>query len=124
MGFEARLGQVVQQVEGAVACALLGGDGMPLWQHVAAAPAGVDLEAAYVEWGTVLGHAQAAAASLGGGALEELSVQVGGLWVLLRPVGAGHHLMLAVRPGGNPGKGRFLLRLCAPEVGAELSLLS
>jgi len=118
VGFQARLGQLVQQVEGAVACALLGADGIPLGQQ------GAELEAAWVEWGPVLQKARTAADALGSGALEELSVQAGGMWVLMRPVGAGHHLALVVRAGGNPGKGRFLLRLHAPEVAAELAQLS
>jgi len=124
VGFEARLSQLVHQVDGAVACAVLGVDGIPVAQHVAGSPEGLDLESSAVEWGAVLGQAQAAAARLGGGPLEELSLQVGGLWVLLRPVGGGHHLLLVGRMPGNPGKGRFLLRLHAGEVAAGLALLS
>jgi predicted regulator of Ras-like GTPase activity (Roadblock/LC7/MglB family) len=122
VGFEARLEQLLGEVEGAVASALVGADGLPLGQRVAAGGAGVEFDAALVEWGAVLAQARAAAAALGAGGLEELSLQVGGLWVLMRPVSGEYHLLLAVRPGGNPGKGRFLLRLFAPGLAAELGL--
>ena len=124
MGFEARLEQLLGEVDGAVASALVGSDGLPLGQRVAPGGAGVELEAALVEWGAVLARARHAAAALGAGGLEELSVQAGGWVVLLRPVAEGYHLLLVLRPGGNTGKGRFLLRLYAPEVAAELGLSS
>jgi predicted regulator of Ras-like GTPase activity (Roadblock/LC7/MglB family) len=48
--------------------------------------------------------------SVGGGALEEVSVRLANFWVLMRVVDEETYLVLAIEPNGNAGKARFLMR--------------
>ena len=122
MTLEARLEALVRAVEGAAGAALMGDDGLPLAAHVGGSVPGVDLEASWVECVALLAEARRVAALAGG--LEGLTLQAGGLSWVVAAVDARHHLVLSLGPGGNAGKGRYLLRLQAPEFRREVAALS
>jgi hypothetical protein len=117
-----RLEVVGRGVEGALGAALLGDDGMPLCQWTAAGVAQAEEEAAWVECLPVVALARQVCGAEGG--LEALTLQSAGRWTLVGAVDERHHLVLSLRPGGNAGKGRFLLRLHAPEFRREVAALA
>jgi predicted regulator of Ras-like GTPase activity (Roadblock/LC7/MglB family) len=63
-----------------------------------------------VEFGRILDEMRKASDSVGGGALEEVSVRLSNFWVLMRVVDEETYLVLAIEPDGNMGKARFLMR--------------
>ena len=91
----------------------MGSDGIPIAQ-VSAEGSGPDAEddvaVMGIEFGRVLEEARKAADAISGGPLEELSVRIATGWVIVRSVDSETHLVLAVSPNGNVGKGRFLMR--------------
>ena len=117
MGFRESLEEVCR-VEGAVAASVMGFDGIPI-DTVTPADAGVELENLLVEYAGILGQVKQAAEMLHSGQVSEVSIGTDSLTTLLRPINGEYFLALALRPDGNFGKGRYVLRITAPKLLAE-----
>lgn len=120
MGFREHLQQVCLEVDGAVACALMATDGIEVDTHVASEDAGVDVRALLVECSALLRSAKEAAETHDAGGLAEFSFSTEKLTAVARPVSPEYFLVVALRPEANQGKARWLLRMAAPRVRAEL----
>jgi predicted regulator of Ras-like GTPase activity (Roadblock/LC7/MglB family) len=120
MSFRAHLRQVCDEVEGAVACSLMAVDGIEVETHLAADDAEVDLRTLLVEYSGLFRTATEAAQSNQAGGLAELSVATDKLTAVARVVSPEYFMVVALRPDGNTGKARYLLRITAPRVRAEL----
>jgi predicted regulator of Ras-like GTPase activity (Roadblock/LC7/MglB family) len=68
----------------------------------------------------VLSQLTQTAQQLKTGEVSELSINSERVITLIRLVSPEYFLALALRPDGNWGKGRYLLRITAPKVRAEL----
>ncbi len=119
MSFREHLQQVVQDTDGAVACALMGVDGIEVDSHFQE-ELDLDVRTLLVEYSTLFRSARDAAATQQAGEVSELSVQSDRLLVVARLVSPEYFLVVALRPGGNFGKARFMLRITAPKLLAEL----
>jgi predicted regulator of Ras-like GTPase activity (Roadblock/LC7/MglB family) len=120
MSFAEQLQSVVSQVDGALACSIMGFDGIAVETHQVANAGDLDLGTAWIELATVLTQLKAAAEQLKAGAISEVSINTDKLTAVLRPISPEYFLVLALRPDGNFGKGRYALRIAAPKVRAEL----
>jgi predicted regulator of Ras-like GTPase activity (Roadblock/LC7/MglB family) len=119
MSFREHLQQVVENVDGAVACALMGTDGIEVDSHLGEA-IGLDVQTLLIEYSSLFRAAREAAAAHQAGGVVELSVQSERLLVVARLVSPEYFLVVALRPDGNYGKARYLLRVTAPKLLAEL----
>jgi predicted regulator of Ras-like GTPase activity (Roadblock/LC7/MglB family) len=120
MSFREHLKGVCDSVEGAVACSLMAVDGIEVETHLAAEDAAMDLRALLVEYSGLFRTASDAAAANQAGDLAELSVSTAKLTAVARLVTPEYFMVLALRPDGNHGKARYLLRVTAPKVKSEL----
>jgi predicted regulator of Ras-like GTPase activity (Roadblock/LC7/MglB family) len=120
MSFREHLQHVVENVDGAVACALMGVDGIEVDSHHLQGEDGLDVQTLLVEYSSILRAAREAAAAHQAGGVSELSVQSERLLVVARLVSPEYFLVVALRPDGNFGKARYLLRVTAPKLQAEL----
>lgn len=121
MSFLAHLEAVVNQVPGALACSVMGFDGIPVETHQAGdAAAELDVQGAWVEYANMLGQLRNAAEAMKTGQVSEVSVSSERVITLMRLVNQDYFLALAMLPEGNYGKGRYVLRITAPKVKAEL----
>ncbi|MFZ5468527.1 MAG: roadblock/LC7 domain-containing protein [Myxococcota bacterium] len=120
MSFLPHLEAAVSQVEGALACTIMGFDGIAVETHQLDESAELDLSSVWVEYANVLSQVKNAAELLKTGAVSELSINSEKVITLMRMVSPEYFLVLALRPEGNYGKGRYVLRLTAPKVKAEL----
>lgn len=120
MSFRRHLQDVCERIEGAVACSLMAVDGIEVETHLAAPEAEFDLRALLVEYSGLFRTATDAAQSNQAGEVDELSVSTDKLTAVARVVSPEYFIVVALRPGGNQGKARYLLRLTAPKVRAEL----
>src|SRR5579859_3155919 len=80
-----------------------------------------DITTIGIEFGIVLGSIKRAAESLDAGKAHEVAIGTDKLVTLIRTLGDTYFLALAIRPDGNLGKGRYLMRTAAPKLLAELS---
>jgi predicted regulator of Ras-like GTPase activity (Roadblock/LC7/MglB family) len=120
MSFSKHLKDVCQGLDGAVACSLVGLDGIEVETYLAEGLAGGDLKSLMVEYSGLVRAAREAARAHGGGELAELAVGSDELVIVARLVSPDYVIILAFRPEGNYGKARYLLRIAAPQVRAEL----
>ena len=118
--FEASLRQIVMGCEGAVAGVVMGFDGIAVETH-SLDPA-IDVQTISMEFSFVLTQVRKAAEILEVGALEEVSIRSSGLTFIIRVLSDEYFLGLAMKPEGNFGKGRFLMRMSLPEIRAQLRL--
>jgi len=124
MGFLPHLESVVTQVDGAVACSVMGFDGIAVETFQAPQAADfasqVELSSAWVEYGNALSQLKTGAELLKAGAVAEVSINTEKLVTLMRMVTPEYFVVLALKPEGNYGKGRYVLRITAPKLKAEL----
>ncbi len=119
MSFRTHLEQVCSQVEGAVACSVMGFDGIAIDTHEVQSPE-VDLQAMLIEYGNILTRLREAADVLQAGGVSEVSINTDKLITISRMLTPEYFIVLALTPEGNSGKGRYALRVVAPRVKAEL----
>ena len=124
MSFQDQLSVVLKSVEGAIACSLMGFDGVAV--DTARVPSlegqarSLDIETAWIEFGNVLGQLKTVSEPLKTGAIHEVSVNSENVLTLMRMVTQEYFVVLALLPTGNYGKARYALRLAAPKLKAEL----
>jgi predicted regulator of Ras-like GTPase activity (Roadblock/LC7/MglB family) len=119
MGFREHLQEVVRSVDGAVACSLMGMDGIEVDTHLTD-ELGLDLRALLIEFSTLFRGAKDAAAAHQAGEVAELSIQTERILTVARVVSSEYFMVAALRPDGNFGKARYMLRVTAPKLAAEL----
>jgi predicted regulator of Ras-like GTPase activity (Roadblock/LC7/MglB family) len=120
MSFRAHLQAVCQGVDGAIACTLMGLDGLEVASWSADAPAASGLAPLLVEYSSALRQLRESARAQDAGELTEVTLSTDRLVTVARLVSPDYFMAVALRPDGNQGKARFLLRIAAPKVKAEL----
>ena len=122
--FHESLQRIVDNVEGGLAGILMGFDGIAVdsYNRPAEPPEGapIDIDTVGMEFSFILGQVRKAAEALDVGNVQEVAIRADRLSVLIRVLNADYFLALAIREGGNYGKGRYLLRVVAPKLQAEL----
>ncbi|HSP77045.1 MAG TPA: hypothetical protein VLQ93_00850 [Myxococcaceae bacterium] len=120
MSFRTHLESVVNQVDGALGCSVMGFDGIAVETYQKEEAAELELNGAWVEYANVLSQLRQAAELLKTGEIQEISVNTESVLTLMRLVTPEYFLVLALRADGNYGKGRYVLRVTAPKIRAEL----
>ena len=120
MGFREHLQEVVQSVDGAVACSLMGVDGIEVDTHLVDGAGDVDVRNLLVEYSSLFRLAREAAETHGAGAVSELCIQTDRLLTVARLVTPEYFMVVALRPEGNFGKARYMLRVTSPRLRPEL----
>lgn len=118
------LGRVLNETPGAVAVTLMGFDGIEVdtQQNIDAMfQISTDVGAAAIELGNITSQLKRVAEGMGAGDIEELTVRTGVLTTVLRPLTDEYFVAVSLAPEGNTGKGRYLLRVVAPKLTAELT---
>ena len=119
MSFREHLEEVCRGVDGAVACSLMGVDGIEVETHLQEGGE-VDVKSLLVEYSGVLRSAREAAEAHAAGGVDELSITTERLQAVVRLVTPEYFMVVALTPGANAGKARYLLRITAPKLKAEL----
>jgi predicted regulator of Ras-like GTPase activity (Roadblock/LC7/MglB family) len=81
----------------------------------------VDLNAYLVELTGVFGQVLRASEQLATGLVAEVTVHTEKISTLMRPLNAEYFLALAIKPNGNTGKARYLMRVAGPRILEELA---
>lgn len=117
--FKETLRELVENTEGGLAGLLMDSSGITL-EAYAKDDAPFDINAIGIEFGVVIGQIKRAAEMLEAGSANEIAVGTEKLITVIRLLGDTYFLALAMSPGGNFGKGRYLMRTAAPKLMAEL----
>ncbi len=120
--FGETLKAAVDRVDGALACILMGFDGLEVASHTATAKADlpVDPQVLATELTAHLAGLRRTAVDVAEGSLQEAHVHTGGLQAVARVVDDNYFLLLLLDGGGMAGKGRYVLRSLAPKIKEDL----
>ena len=80
----------------------------------------MDLKSLLVEYSGVFRSAREAAEAHEAGGVAEVAIATDKLTAVARQVSPEYFMVVALRPDGNLGKARYLLRVTAPKLESEL----
>jgi predicted regulator of Ras-like GTPase activity (Roadblock/LC7/MglB family) len=118
--FQEWLKRLVSETEGGIAGVLMGFDGIAVDSYTAPNAAGPDVNNVGMEFGFILTQVRKAAESLESGQVKEVAVRTDQLTLVLQVLSDEYFFAIVQRPDGNFGKARFMMRLVAPHLRAEL----
>lgn len=113
--FKETLKEVVEGTDGAVAGLLMGFDGIEI-DKFAREDSTLDIQTVGMELSGILGGIGRATQQLEAGEAREVAIQAERFTIVIRILNAEYVVALALNPGANFGKGRFLLRVAAPKL--------
>ncbi len=108
MSFTPILKEAVQRVDGAVSASIIGIDGMPVEEY--AVEKIINLDDLSAESSQMMKNIANAAVSLGLGDASEFSIISDLCGIIMRKITDEYYLALIIRPEGNYGKGRFVMK--------------
>ena len=116
--FKEVLQEVVDNTDGGVAGLLMGYDGIPVDQYV---KDGVfDIETIGMEYSVIVKSIRQAAEMLDVGAAREVAIKSERLTTLIRMLNDEYFIAVTLKPSGNLGKARFLMRTRSTKLLSEL----
>ena len=119
MGFKENLTAICTGLPETFVVTLMDHDGISV-DTVQSHQTDIDINAYFIEITGVFAQAVRTAEQMQTGAVNELVLKSERVTAVLRPVGSGYYLALAMTPNGNTGKARYLLRIAAPKLQQEL----
>ena len=117
--FQENLKRLVAETEGGVAGLLMGFDGIAV-DHYTVPTSGVDINTVGMEFSFILTQIRKATEILEVGGVSEVAIRCENLTIIIRVVSKDYFIAIALKPEGNFGKGRYLLRVLAPKMQSEL----
>jgi predicted regulator of Ras-like GTPase activity (Roadblock/LC7/MglB family) len=119
--FRESIEKLLNGIEGAVSCALMGFDGITVDIASQEAAAGrPDIQTLSMEFAHLIAQARRTLESVDAGALEEFTLRTDKMTLVVRLLTPEYFLACAILPTGNLGKARYLMRLTAPALRVDL----
>ena len=118
--FKEALRNVVEGTDGGIAGLLMDFEGIPV-ETYSREGAPFDIETVGAEVSVVIKAIQRASEMLDAGPTREVAFKSDKLVTLIRVINQTYFVAIAMDPDGNFGKGRYLLRLLAPQFAEELA---
>ncbi len=120
--FRESIQSLLDKIEGGVACILMGFDGITLdscakGDQTAALP---DVQTLAMEFAHLIAQARRTLISLDAGVLEEFTLRTDVLTLVVRVLTPEYFLGCAIMPQGGLGRARYLMRVAAPALRADL----
>ncbi len=117
MSFTDVLKETVDKVDGAVSAMIIAADGIPVDEY--AKERVIDLTGLGAEASAMIRDIGFAAENLRLGEAREFSIISDTCGIIMRKINAEYYLALIIRPDGNYGKGRFVLKTTVPKIESE-----
>jgi predicted regulator of Ras-like GTPase activity (Roadblock/LC7/MglB family) len=117
MSFSEVLKSIVDKVDGAVSSMIIASDGIPVEEYVSERL--IDLTGLGAEASAMIRDIGYAAENLGLGQAREFSIVSDMCGIIMRKINDEYYLALIIRPEGNYGKGRFVLKTTVPQIESE-----
>ncbi len=117
MNFSDALKETVGKVDGAVSAMIIASDGIPVQEYTAEKL--IDLTGLGAEASAMIRDIGLAAENLGLGEAREFSIISDTCGIIMRKINDEYYLALVIKPEGNFGKGRFILKTAVPKIEGE-----
>ena len=112
MPFSDILKEVVNGTEGALGALVVGLDGIPVEEYSVSSD--MDIQSMTVEYSSLLKEIEKGSQAAQMGSTKEVTVLAEKAMIMLRRLNDEYFFVLILKPEGNFGKGRFLLRMSVP----------
>lgn len=109
MSFSEILKEVVMGTEGALGALVIGLDGVPVEEYSIGSE--LDIQSMTVEYSALIKEIEKGSQAAQLGSTKEVTVIADKAMIMLRRLNEEYFLVMVIRPDGNLGKGRFLLRM-------------
>jgi predicted regulator of Ras-like GTPase activity (Roadblock/LC7/MglB family) len=120
--FKETLEAILDRTEGSLGALIMGTDGIAVEKVLLHSGRDANLDIAAAELTSLVRNAQRSGEDTGLGNLHELVVCLESAHFVLRLVNRDYFLVLALRPDGNLGRGRFELRKAELELAREFAV--
>lgn len=117
MSFLEVLKETVEKVDGAVSAMIIDTDGISVQEYVREKL--IDLTGLSAEASAMIKDINLAAENLGLGNAKEFSIISDRCGIIMRKINTDYYLALVIKPEGNYGKGRFVLKTAVPKIEGE-----
>jgi predicted regulator of Ras-like GTPase activity (Roadblock/LC7/MglB family) len=117
MSFSAFLKDLVDRVDGALSASIIASDGIPVEEY--AAEKLINLEDLSAEASAMIRDINLAARNLRLGDAKEFSIISEQCGIIMRQINHDYYLAMVIRPEGNYGKARFMLKTAVPKIESE-----
>ncbi len=117
MDFSDILKEAVEKVDGAVAAMIVASDGISVQEYVVEKL--IDLTGLGAEASAMIRDVGSAAENLGLGQAREFSIVSDTCGIIMRKINEEYYLSLVIKPDGNYGKGRYVLKTMIPRLEHE-----
>ena len=117
MNFIEILKDTVDKVDGAVSAMIIASDGIPVQEY--ASERIIDLTGLGAEASAMIRDIGFAAENLGLGEAREFSIISDMCGIIMRKINNDYYFALIIKPDGNYGKGRFVLKTTIPKIESE-----
>jgi len=117
MSFVEILKEAVDKVNGAVSAIIIGTDGISVQEY--ATEKLIDLTGLSAEASAMIKDIGTAADNLRLGEAKEFSIISDRCGIIMRKINNDYYIALIIKPDGNYGKGRYILKTAVPKLEAE-----
>ena len=117
MTFSEVLKEAVDRVDGAVAAMIVASDGIPVEEYIVEKL--IDFSALSAEASALIKDIEMASQDLQLGQTKEFALIADVCGIIMRRITQDYYLALVVKPDGNYGKARFVLRMAVPKIEKE-----
>jgi predicted regulator of Ras-like GTPase activity (Roadblock/LC7/MglB family) len=120
--FKQMLEAIVERTEGSLGALIMGTDGIAVEKVFGQAGQDANLDVAAAEFTSLVRSAQRSGQDTGLGGLRELVISLEYSTLAIRVLSRDYFVVLAIRPDGNLGRGRYELRKAELTLAGEFTI--
>ena len=120
--FKETLQGIVEKTDGSLGALIMGADGLSVEKFFSEEGVAENLDVAAAEFTSLVRSARRSGKDLDLGELRELVVALGKVTFLMRLFNQDYFVVLAIKPEGNLGRGRYELRKAELSLAKEFAL--
>src|SRR6267143_5378269 len=120
--FKETLQSIVEKTDGSLGALIMGADGLSVEKFFSEEGVDANLDVAAAEFTSLVRNASRSGKDLDLGDLRELVVALGSVTFLMRLFNKDYFAVLALKPDGNLGRGRYELRKAELKLAKEFAL--
>lgn len=117
MSFSAVLKDIVNKVDGALSASIIAADGIPVEEYFI--EKFLNLEDLSAEASAMIRDINLAAKNLRLGDAREFSIISERCGIIMRQINPDYYIAMVIKPEGNYGKARFVLKTTVPKIESE-----
>ena len=120
--FKEPLETIIERTDGSIGALIMGTDGIAVEKVLRPEGRDANLDVAAAELTSLVRNAQRTGGDTGLGHLRELVINLDGMSVIMRLLNREYFIVLALKPDGNIGRGRFELRKAELQLAREFAV--